>query len=201
MAEKPVRQFESGRNKLIVSFLLLLLLAILLSSSWSKESEYNELVHRESTPFSSALGIAVVDRIVFACAVLGCALITSKKPKLAFGVASAIGAALVLWSLRDGVVIGNAFAFVKILGERFGGLDKGGDAYATEVVSLLLIQTGGCICIGIFLLSFSAPAFNTARKLEGVGAGSLLPTGSYGSIMSGKPAIEQKEPLASDPKK
>jgi len=188
MSGITLKELASCRNKLIVSFLILLLIGLFLSNSWSNESEFNKYLQRESTPFSYALGTAAIDTIVLASVLLACALLASKKPKIAFGLAAVGGAIGIVLSLKDFVSIQSAFVLAKVQIQQ-GNFAKGG-ASAHELWTVVLPPTIGCIAVGVFLLYFCLPAVKAARELE-VETGSVLASGSYGSIVSTSAKHEQ----------
>jgi len=181
MSNKPLQKVESGRNKLIICFVIVLLIALFLANSWSKEWEFNRLTRRESSPLSLALGSAAVESAVLACVLLACAFVASKKPKITFGVGMAIGAACILWSLRGfylSAEVLSAVAGPGIEAER-------GAEFAAGFMSVVLPSAVGHLIVGTFVLLFCVPALKAAREFEEMEAGPVVPSGRYGSLVTG----------------
>lgn len=177
----PAQKIESARTKLIISFLVLLLIALFLTLKWSDEAEINKLTNTDSSPLSSALGSAAANSAVLACALLACALGVSKMPKIAFGIAAAIGGASVLYSVRGFYLVSEVFSAIT----RPGIDPNRGSEFAAGFMSVVLPNAVGYLIIGAFLISFCLPAFKAARELEETQAGPVVPSGRYGSLLSG----------------
>lgn len=157
-----VAAVANGKKRLIGVFVVLLVVAFCVGFPWWNAYQTDNDVRQEHSPATLGLGYALIDSLVLACAVLGCAVQSARRPIGAFAVASLIGVACVIWGLRDFFMIGEA---ATIAARHYVNPYEAAE-FTRGFISVVFPSSIGFTIIGTLVLCFSLPALKAARRLK-----------------------------------